>query len=105
MLTEKQTERMLKKLKRFEDILNPLLFKKIAGIDKVMMLETKERLYNIPDDSRCVPFESGSTWGSEEAFGWFKSDFVVPEEYDGKDLFVMPHTEGYESLLWVRYYF
>lgn len=102
MLTEKQTERMLKKLKRFEDILNPLLFKKIAKIDKVMKLETKERLYEIPDDSVCVPFKSGETWGSEEAFCWLKADFIVPEEYDGRDIFVMPHTEGYESLLWVN---
>ena len=102
MLTEKQIERMLKKLRRFEDTLNPMLFKKEACIGKVNFFETEERLYEIPDDSLCAPIESGDTWGREEAFGWFKTEFIVPDELDGKDLFIMPHTEGYETLLWVN---
>ncbi len=102
MLTEKQIERMLKKLRRFEDTLNSMLFKKEAFIDKVNFYETAERLYEIPDDALCSPLESGETWGSEEAFGWFKAEYIVPDELDGKDIFIMPHTEGYESLLWVN---
>ncbi len=102
MLAEKQIERMLSKLKRFETILDPMLFEKKARIDSVLFYETADRLYEIPDDSLCSTIKSGETWGSEEAFGWFKADFIVPEELDGKTLFLMPHTEGYESLLWVN---
>lgn len=102
MLAEKQIERMLKKLKRFEITLDPMLFKKVARVDTVKFYETEERLYEIPDDSVCSVINSGESWGREEAFGWFKTEFVVPQELDGKALFVMPHTEGYESLLWVN---
>ncbi len=102
MLTERQIDRMLGKLKRFEKILDPMLFNKVAKIDSAIFYETEDRLYEIPDDSLCVPLKSGSTWGSEEAFGWFKTEFVVPAELDGKDIFIMPHTEGYETLLWVN---
>ncbi len=102
MLTERQIDRMLGKLKRFEEILDPMLFNKVAKIDSANFYETTDRLYDIPADSLCAPIKSGSTWGSEEAFGWFKTEFVVPAELDGKDIFIMPHTEGYESLLWVN---
>ena len=102
MLTERQIDRMLGKLKRFETILDPMLFNKVAKINSANFYETTDRLYEIPADSLCAPIESGSTWGSEEAFGWFKTEFVVPAELDGKDIFIMPHTEGYETLLWVN---
>lgn len=93
---------MLEKVKRFEKILNPMLFKRIARIDNVIALETTERLYKIPDDSQCSPMKSGDTWGSEESFCWIKTEFTVPDELDGKSIFIMPHTEGYETLLWVN---
>ncbi len=102
MLAEKQIQRMREKLRRFEKILDPMLFNKVAKIDTVLFYETTDRLYKIPDDSLCAPINSGETWGREEAFGWFKAQFTVPEELDGKTLFVMPHTEGYETLLWVN---
>ena len=102
MLTERQIERMLDKLKRLEDTLNPMLFKKVGRIDSVLAYETLDRLYEIPDSSLMAPVESGWVWGAEESFCWFKTEFTVPEELDGKNLFIMPHTEGYETLLWVN---
>lgn len=102
MLTEKQIERMLRKLRRFEDTLNPMLFKKVAGIESVLSYETTDRLYSVPEDSMCSPMNVGDIWGGEESFCWMKTEFVVPDELDGKTLFIMPHTEGYESLLWVN---
>ena len=73
MLTDRQFERTFSKLRRFEDTLNGMLFRKEAVIDDVKFYETAERLYEIPADSLCRPMHSGETWGSEEAFGWFKS--------------------------------
>ncbi len=102
MLTDRQFERTFRKLRRFEDTLNSMLFRKEAVIDKVLFYETAERLYEIPEDSLCRPMQSGETWGSEEAFGWFKAEYTVPESLAGKEIFIMPHTEGYESLLWVN---
>ncbi len=102
MLTEKQIERMLDKLRRFEDTLNPMLFRKVGRIDSAFAYETLDRLYEIPDSSLMAPVESGWVWGAEESFCWFKADYTVPEELDGKNLFLMPHTQGYETLLWVN---
>ena len=59
MLTEKQIERMLDKLRRFEDTLNPMLFKKVGRIDSALAYETLDRLYEIPDSSLMTPVESG----------------------------------------------
>ncbi len=101
MLTEKQLDRMFKKLDRFQRILDPLLFKKVDSIGDVVKYETADRLYEIPEDSKFGPAEVGSKWGGEETFCWFKTEYTVPAELDGKDLFVMPHFQGYEALLWV----
>ncbi len=103
MLTEKQIDRMLNKLKRFETILDPLLFKKVAKIESVKAFETFDRLYEIPTDDKYIEAKAGEfIWGDDEKFCWFKTDFTVPAELDGKNLFIMPHTEGYETLLWVN---
>ena len=103
MLTSQQIDRMLGKLKRFETILDPLLFKKVAKIDSVKAYETFDRLYEIPADDKYTEANAGEyIWGDNESFCWFKTDFTVPAELDGKNLFIMPHTEGYETLLWVN---
>ena len=102
MLTEKQVERMFLKLQRFQDLLDPLMFKKVDRIGDVIKYESTDRLYEIPEDSKCVPAPVGSKWGGEETFCWYKTSYTVPEELDGKDLFIMPHTKGYETLLWVN---
>ena len=101
MFTDKQIERMLGKLQRFEDTLDGMVFKKVASID-ARAFETAERLYEIPDESLFKPVESGFVWGAANSFCWFKTEFTVPEELEGKNLFIRPHTEGYESLLWVN---
>lgn len=103
MLTSQQIDRMLGKLKRFETILDPLLFKKVAKIEAVKAYETFDRLYEIPADDKYTEAKAGEyIWGDNESFCWFKTDFTVPAELDGKNLFIMPHTEGYETLLWVN---
>ena len=62
MLTEKQIERMLSKLDRFENTLEPMIFTKVAEIG-AKAYETTERLHEIPDDSLFKPVEKGFTWG------------------------------------------
>ena len=93
---------MFGKLTRFEKLLDPLLFRREDKIGDIIKYETAERLYEIPDDSLFIPAPVGSEWGGEETFCWFKAEYTVPAELDGKDLFIMPHTKGYESLLWVN---
>ena len=101
MFTEKQIERMLGKLERFEAMLEPRIFSKVAEVG-ARAYETTERLHKIPDDSLFKPVDKGFGWGGEGSYCWFKTEFTVPAELDGKDIFIKPHTEGYETLLWVN---
>lgn len=82
MLNDKQILRMLRKLKRFEDTLDHMIFEKVCELP-VSAYETKEQLYNIPDDSLFKPVKPGDIWGGENVYCWFKSSYQVPAEYEG----------------------
>lgn len=101
MLTSKQIERMLAKLKRFEETLEPMIFQKVGEVG-ASAWETAERFHRIPDASLFKPVEKGWQWGGEGAYCWFRTEFTVPGELDGKNLFIRPQTQGYESMLWVN---
>ncbi len=101
MLTEVQISRMLGKLERFETILDPFIFRKVDEVG-ARAFETTERLHKIPDDSLFSPVEKGWVWGAEGSYCWFKTEYIVPDELDGKNLFIRPSTQGYESMLWVN---
>ncbi len=101
MLTEKQIGRLYSKFERFEKTVEPKIFIKVGEVG-AKAYETADRLYEIPDDSLFKPVEKGYQWGGEETFCWFKTDYTVPAELAGKDLFIKPHTQGYETLLWVN---
>ena len=100
MLNDKQIQRMLRKLKRFEDTLDHMIFEKVCDLP-TSLYETKEQLYNIPEDSLYHSVQPGDMWGGENVYGWFKTTYQVPEEYAGRPLFLRPQVGGYEALLWV----
>ncbi|MBQ2774324.1 MAG: alpha-mannosidase [Clostridia bacterium] len=101
MLDLKQTDRMLSKLKRFEEIIEPLIFDKVGEADNVKAFATTEQFHSIPNDSLFDSIEKGYQWGEESGYCWFKTEYIVPDELDGKDIFMRPHKMGYEAMLWV----
>lgn len=101
MLNEPQIEKLLDKIKRFQERLEPMIFDTYTTIDFNQFV-TKDRLHEIPDDSKFAPVERGSTWYGKDAYSWYKSSFTVPKELEGKDLFIKPHMGGYEALLFVN---
>ena len=101
MLDLKQTDRMLSKLARFVDILEPMIFEKVGETGPASAFATLERFHGIPDAALFAPISKGYKWGEEYGYCWFKTDFVVPDSLDGKDIFIRPHISGYEGLLWV----
>lgn len=101
MLDLKQTDRMLKKLERFVDIIEPMIFEKVGETGPVSAFATLERFHSIPENSLFDPIEKGYKWGEEFGYCWFKTDFVVPDGLDGKDIFIRPHISCYEGTLWV----
>ncbi len=101
MLNEPQIKKLLGKIERFSRLLEPMIFEKQAEVSFSAFL-TKDRLHKIPDDSLFAPVEPGWTWYGKDAYCWYKGDYKVPEELAGQDLFVKPHMEGYEALLFVN---
>ncbi len=101
MLNEPQITKLLKKIERFQTTIEPMIFEKHDTIDFKQFV-TKDRLHDIPDDSKFTAVERGSTWYGKDSYSWYKSTYTVPAELDGKDLFIKPHMGGYEALLFVN---
>ncbi|UKS29482.1 glycosyl hydrolase-related protein [Paenibacillus sp. HWE-109] len=101
MLNEKQTERMLGKLKRFENTIEPFIFTRVDTLD-VGIFKTKERFHRIPESHLFIKAEAGEMWGGEENYCWFKGKYEVKQDLNNQTLFLKPHVGGHESLLWVN---
>ncbi|MBW7453018.1 alpha-mannosidase [Paenibacillus sepulcri] len=101
MLNEKQTERMLGKLKRFEHTIEPYIFTKVDTFE-VEMYRTPERLHQIPQSHLFSRADSGESWGGEGNYCWFKGEYRVKDGLEHQALFLKPHVGGHESLLWVN---
>lgn len=101
MLYKAHYEKMLSKLKRLEITLNPYLFKKIESLPTKAFRADKQ-YHDIPEDDKFEAITKGFKWGSDGEYLWLKADYTVPQELNGKDLFLMPKLGGYEAMLWVN---
>ncbi len=101
MFTDKQTEVMLTKLKRFEETLEGLLFEKVDEVP-MMAYPTDGRYHEIPEAKNFKQCSSGDSWEGEGSYCWFLGEYIVPDELDNQTLFIAPKIEGYEGLLWVN---
>lgn len=101
MYTEKQLERMFAKLKSLEWRLESKLFQVVASVPMRAFL-TDGRHHDVPEESCFTPCEDGRVFEGEGIYCWFKGEYTVPEELDGKRLFVYPKIRGYEGMLWVN---
>ena len=100
MLDASQVRNVLEKLKEFEDRLELKIFEKVDFIGDVDFIQTKETRYALPEGPYGT-IKPGTVWGEEGAYGYFRTTYTVPPELAGEPLYLMPHTQGYESLLWV----
>ncbi len=101
MLSEKQIDRMLSKVSRFLETLEPLIFERVGELKNVAAYETADDCNDIPDESLFAPVQKGFQWGGEGHYCWFTASYRVPRELSGRNLFVRPHVGGYEAMLWV----
>jgi len=101
VLNDKQIDRMLSKLKRFETTLELLLFEPVDNL-LVSKFHTAEQWHVIPDDSQFEPCESGMHYEGEGTYCWFKGTYTVPSQLAGQTLYIRPLIEGYEAMLWVN---
>lgn len=101
MLNNKQIDRLLGKMGEFIERLEPHIFVKVGELNNVEKCHVDKRYHSVPD----LPFkavEKGSIWEGEGTYCWFKGNYTVPAELAGKTLFIKPHIEGYEALLFVN---
>lgn len=101
MLTKPHYERTLTKLRRFEEMLNPYLFVPVTSLPVRAWVADKQ-YHSIPDESLFTSIEPGWPWSGEGNYCWIRSEYTVPEELDGQNLYIMPKMSGYEAMLWVN---
>jgi len=102
MLNDKQTDRMLGKLIRLEQTLEPFMFTDISEVT-VRRFETVEQYHSIPNDKEVyLETKKGDKWGGEGVYCWLKGTAYIPEEYKGQNIYIKPKLGGYEAMLWVN---
>jgi len=100
MLTDRQIERMLGKLRRFEKTLEAQMFQKVGTI-AMKAYQTDGGHTIVPDDSLFQAVEQGTVFEGEGIYVWTKGSFKVPEALAGKELHFYPHTDAYEGMMFV----
>lgn len=101
MLTDRQLDRILRKMKRYEHTLENLMFQKVDEVPAASFL-TDGSHHEVPGRENFKPCKDGDSYEGEGSYCWFLADYEVPEHLAGKDLFIWPKIEGYEGLLWVN---
>ncbi|MCL6460217.1 MAG: hypothetical protein K6T85_19685, partial [Gorillibacterium sp.] len=65
-------------------------------------METSEYLHEVPQGNERWPqAERGLKWGKEWGSAWFKGTYQVPDELNGKKVFVTAQTAAVETLFWI----
>ena len=101
MFTERQTDRVLEKLKRLETMLEPRIFKKVDEMEMGSFL-TDGSWHEVPDASHFTACEKGTVYEGEGIYVWLRGKYQVPERLAGQTLFVWPKVQSYEGMLWVN---
>ncbi|HRR99317.1 MAG TPA: glycoside hydrolase family 38 C-terminal domain-containing protein [Candidatus Sumerlaeia bacterium] len=93
--------KLLPKLAKIEEYYMEMRFKKVAEISPMQMYETREHLRREPDKNTNVKWRNvnrGQRWGGSGVTAWFRGDFRLPMDCEGKKVFLNARTGG-ESLL------
>ena len=90
MLTARGMQQTMAKLRRFAETLYSRLFVPVGQAQDQRLYQTTTPLHQIPDESLFAPVGDLKRWGGEGMYGWFKAEYTVPEELDGKALYLYP---------------
>ncbi len=100
MLTDQSMKQTVRKLDRLCGTLRTRLFRTVGEIRPTGIFQTTEPLNRIPAAEEMTA--PGATWGGKGVYAWFRMDYTVPPELDGKALYLYPHTGFFEATLWVN---
>ena len=99
MINELHIKRMADKLSCLYWLYRPFAEKKQATLDAVMF-ETMEH-FTAPPQEDYSEIKKGRTWGGEYVYGWFKTEYTVPEELAGQAIYLIQCTGGVESIIFI----
>jgi alpha-mannosidase len=97
MIYESYSKRVLGKLENLNKIYANLMYTKADTLSSLMGLSTIEH-FRTPPTEGLTPLSSGDRWGGEYMNLWITGSYTVPAHLAGKKLFVIPHTDAYETL-------
>ena len=101
MLNSAQMNQTLGKMLRYEQTLEPHVFRKIGEME-ADLFETAEQHHAIPGaDAGYRKAKPGDIWGGEGRYAWFTGSVNVPAAYAGQRIYLRPDVGGYEAMLWV----
>lgn len=102
MLTARSFEQTIVKLKRLSETLYNRLFLPVGQAQNQRLYQTTIPLHQIPEEHLFSSIAEQTRWGGEGVYGWFKAEYTVPAELNGKALYLYPRTEAYEGTLWLN---
>lgn len=102
MLASNSMQKTLEKLNRLTGMLQERLFVPIGQAQGLRLYQTTTPLHEIPEEGLYQEIPENRIWGGDGVYGWFRCSYTVPEEYDGKALYLYNHIGAYEGTLWVN---
>jgi len=102
MIIDKHLNKTVRKLENLTARMKERIFTPVAQIIPTGLYQTYEPLNAVPGAHLYSELPADGKWGGEGIYGWFKGEFIVPEQLDGKALFAYPKMTFYEATLWVN---
>lgn len=101
MVYERYSNRICGKLENLNKLYAGLMYKKADSLPNPVGLTTQEH-FRTPPTEGLSPLPVGFVWGGEYGNLWVEGRYTVPESLAGKKLYVIPHTDAYETLFFVN---
>ena len=83
MLCKPHYEKMIAKLSRFEETLNPYLFTKVCSLP-VRAYVADKQYHTIPENVPYEEISEGWKWGGEGAYCWLRSEYKYPQSFQAE---------------------
>lgn len=102
MQYKEYSERVCKKLQDLCKLYAGMMYETVGKLEPLCCLETKEHFRTVPTDGwEESPIASGRGWGGEWSNLWLRGSYTLPEEFAGRQLWLMPHTGAVETMLFL----
>ncbi len=101
-MIDKNSEIMLEKIKYMQENYEGFLYNTLSELE-VEYIKPEERSFNLPSDNATwQKAEHGMIWGDGTGYAWFRSNFSVAEELEGKTLWIISNANAAESLVFIN---